>query len=183
MMINKNNFFELERHGKKRYFCVADELDRECSSCKKLINESVGLYSYRIFKNRAEFGVYHLSCKKKITNKADYQEVGLFNFTIDRIPGSIPVLFGFKSARPTNSNITVFEAVAFPSDKVVDKTDPKNYEGSLGGASVGLLDSARLEELDSSVSDIGGFLSSVGDSGILDPEIIDDEKKQIGDGK
>jgi len=171
-MISKHNFYELTNNSKTRYFCLAEELERECSNCKKLIKEIVGYYSYNIYNNRAEFGIYHLSCKNKIPKKANYQETGMFTFTIERINGFVPVIFGLKSVKSLNNNITVFEASELSSDYVKDKTVHAGRE-SLEGASIGLLPEEKIKELDSEVNDIDAFLLGVKDS----TPIID--KKEI----
>ena len=162
-MISKHNFYELTNNSKTRYFCLAEELERECSHCKKLIKEIVAYYSYNIYNNRAEFGIYHLSCKNKIPKKANYQETGMFTFTVERMNGFVPIIFGLKAVKTLNNNITVFEASELSADYVNDKTVHAGRE-SLKGVNIGLIPGERIEELDSDVEDIDAFLLGVKDS-------------------
>lgn len=150
-MISKHNFYELTRNGKPRYFCLANPLERECYACKKLISDPVGIYAYSLFNNNRHLGIYHIGCKKKISTKSNYLEIGLCNFILDRIPGSVPVLFGYKYVKPSNNNITVFDAVDLVTDKTTDKTVHAGRD-SLQGCSVGLIDHVRFNELDSDVN-------------------------------
>lgn len=140
-------------------FCVCETLDRVCSGCKKNINEELGIYSYSLFKNFRELGIYHNYCKNKISSKALYQETGVFFFTDKLVSGAVPVIFSYKGVVQTKNNMTVFDAVDLPSESVVDKTVYAGRE-SLEGASVGLIDEKRFEELEQPV-DIDDFFLQV----------------------
>ena len=171
-MINEYNIFTVERNGKKKYFCVSKEKERKCEGCNNFISDVMAIFNYSINNGKGILSLYHTNCKNKISKKGVYQERGLCFFMISPIPNSTPVLFGNKSARPSNNNISVFEASSLPSDKTEDKTLMAGRE-SLEGAKVGLIDQERLEELESPVKDIDRFLSEVCSSEL----VIEHEKK------
>jgi len=145
-MIFDAKFYEF----KNRFFCVCEESERVCAGCGSLINELAGLYSYSLNKRSKSLNIYHIKCKKKIPLKVSYNETGVFTFCNERIPLSTPVIFSYKVIKPSNNDLSVFEAANIVSEEVTDKTVHAGRE-SFGGSVIGSVSDKKALEMDKEI--------------------------------
>jgi hypothetical protein len=185
------DLYKFDKGGKTYYFYLGK---RTCDFCDNEIIDPNGILEVSFNKisffevggvkkrlNNPKYNkitkLYHFGCISKVSNKLKGDKFQDFHviFAYEVPGGSIPVLINNINLRE-GGNVSVFDAVELPSDSVKDRTVHAGRD-SLEGASVGLVDSSRLDELDSSVKDIDGFLASVNDS---TPVIAEDKKKLLG---